>query len=228
MLLCIVSACCPTGCGVPVVILQARSTQTLFCYCEACGCAWANPDEAQFEAGLNEIAGIAKFAPAGVNPIPRSRLVQPAWLTAVIGELPDSAWGASTEVLNATIAADGGSPSTPDVTNDSWVRALALYDSLQQSHWDHIPPFRELVAELGRSAEAAGLTAVTSHATLLVSPYTRYPDWFDGRHVRIHPLSNGHVRISRHPERFDRQPTESWTLPLADVRIKALALIAEL
>lgn len=228
MVLCIVSKCCPTGCGVPVVILQARSTQALFCYCEACGCAWANPHEAQFEVGLNEIAGIVKFAPAGVDLMPRSRLVPAAWLGAVIGELPESDWGTSAEVLNAAIVADGGSPPTPEVTNDSWVRALALYDSLQQSHWDDIRPFGDLVAELGRSAEAAGLTAVTSHATLLVSPYTRYPDWFEGRHVRIHPLSSGHVRISRHPERFDRQSAESWTLPLADARVKALALIAEL
>jgi len=114
------------------------------------------------------------------------------------------------------------------MTNDSWVRALALYDSLRQAHWEHIRPFRELVAEVGRSAEAAGLTAVTSHATLLVSPYMRYPDWFEGRHVRIHPLSSGHVRISHHPERFNRQPAESSTLPLADARVKALALIAKL
>ncbi len=142
MVLCIVSNCCPTGCGVPIVILQARSAQMLFCYCDACGCAWANPGEAQFEAGLHEIAGIAKFAPAGVDPMPRSRLVQPDWLAAVIGEIPDSGWGTSAKELNTQIAADGGPTPPPEVTSDSWVKALALYDSLQQAHWDHIRPFR--------------------------------------------------------------------------------------
>lgn len=115
-----------------------------------------------------------------------------------------------------------------DVTNESWIRALALYDSLNEVHWKHIRPFRDVVAELGRSAEAAGLTAVTSHETLIISPYTCYPDWFDGRHVRLHPLSNGQVQIWRYPERFDRRPAESWTLSLVDAQAKALSLIVEL
>jgi hypothetical protein len=115
-----------------------------------------------------------------------------------------------------------------DVTNESWLRALALYDSLHEPHWKHIPPFRSLVAELGRSAEAAGLTAVTSHETLIVSPYTCYPDGFEGRHVRLHPLSNGQVQVSRYPERFDSRPAEVWTLSLIEAREKALSLLVEL
>ena len=115
-----------------------------------------------------------------------------------------------------------------DVTNESWIKALALYDALREPHWNHIRPFRDLVSEVGRSAEAAGLTAVTSHETLLVSPYTRYPDWFEGRHVRLHPLPNGQVQISRYSERFNSRPTESWTVSLVEARAKALSLMAEL
>ncbi len=36
-----------------------------------------------------------------------------------------------------------------------------------------------------------GLYAITSMTTLLISPYSRYPDWFDGRHVKIEPHING-------------------------------------
>jgi hypothetical protein len=115
-----------------------------------------------------------------------------------------------------------------DLTNESWSRALAFYDALEGPQWEHIRLFRDLVAELARSTEAAGLTAVTSHETLTVSPYTRYPDWFEGRHVRLHPLSNGQVQISQYPERFDRRPAESSTLSLDEARAKALSLLAEL
>ena len=97
--------------------------------------------------------------------------------------------------------------------NESWERALALYDSLSGENWRYIPAFRGLVAVLAESKEAAGLTAVTSHATLIVSPYTTYPDWFDGRHVELHPLSDGMVRLSRHPARFDAQPRKRGRFP---------------
>jgi len=112
--------------------------------------------------------------------------------------------------------------------NESWERALALYDSLLGENWRYIAAFRGLVAVLAESKEAAGLTAVTSHATLIVSPYTTYPDWFDGRHVELHPLSDGNVRVSRHPARFDTQSSETWTLSLSDAEGKARSLIAEL
>lgn len=117
MALCIVSNCCPTGCGVPVVILRARLTQTLFCYCDLCGCAWASPAEALFEAGLNQVVGIAQFAPAGVDLVSRNQLVQPVWPNAVIGELADSDWENSAEELNATIAAGGAPGPVADLAN---------------------------------------------------------------------------------------------------------------
>ena len=110
--------------------------------------------------------------------------------------------------------------------NDSWKKALALYDSLMEHGWQHIPPFRDLVCALSRSEEAAGLTAVTSHETLIVSPYTRYPDWFYGRQVRVHPLVNGTIRIDRVPQRL--KPTETWTVPISEAEARIRALIADL
>ena len=113
-------------------------------------------------------------------------------------------------------------------TNGSWVEVLSVYDSFVEPGWQHIPPFRDVVAALGASAEASGLTAITSHETLIVSPYTRYPDWFQGRHVRVHPLRDGTVRIDKVPERFDRLPTETWTVPLKEAEEKVRGIISDL
>jgi hypothetical protein len=113
-------------------------------------------------------------------------------------------------------------------TNDSWSAALSFYDSLTGPGWGHISAFRKLVATIGGSAEASGLTAVTSHETLTLSPYTRYPDWFEGRHLRLHPLPSGAVRIDRYPERFDRRPAETWTVPVDQARDQILLLLTEL
>jgi len=108
----------------------------------------------------------------------------------------------------------------------SWTNALWRYDSLIEAGWTHVRPFRALVEVLGRSPETSGLTAVTSHETLLISPFIRYPEWFDRRHVRLTPLHTGAVQVSRHPER--PRPVEFWTMSLEDARAKALELCAAL
>jgi hypothetical protein len=112
--------------------------------------------------------------------------------------------------------------------NESWTAALTLYDSLIEAGWQHIPRFRELVRALSTSQEASDLTAVTSHETLILSPYTRYPDWFEGRHVRVHPLTDGTIRIDRVPQRFERNPTETWTVSPQEAEARIRAVIAEL
>jgi hypothetical protein len=111
------------------------------------------------------------------------------------------------------------------LTNPSWHEALARYDSLVGAGWEHIPGFRALVLDLGSSAEAAGLTAVTSQDALVISPYTCAPDWFEGRHVRLRPLIDGGVRIDWHPE---EGPVEIWTVPLAEAKGAVLPLLTEL
>jgi hypothetical protein len=101
--LCVVSNCCPTGCGVPVVVLQARASRIPFCFCDLCGCAWATPGEAQVDAGLNSVTGPQTFAPSGVDPIARSQLAQGVWFDAVIAEIPESDWTSISDI-NAAIA----------------------------------------------------------------------------------------------------------------------------
>ena len=111
--------------------------------------------------------------------------------------------------------------------NDSWVQALAVYDDLVAAGWDIIA-FRDLVRALGASTEASGLTAITSHETLIISPYTRYPDWFEGRHVRVHRLKDGTIRIDKVPQRFARQPTETWTVAHKEAPDRIRSLLTDL
>ena len=112
-----------------------------------------------------------------------------------------------------------------ELTNPSWQDALRRYDSLVGPGWEHIPAFRALVLDLGSCAEAAGLTAVTSMDELLISPYTRSPDWYEGRHVRLRPLKDGGVRIDWRPE---QGPVEIWTVPLAEAKGAVLPLLVQL
>lgn len=112
--------------------------------------------------------------------------------------------------------------------NESWAATLAIYDGLVDAGWRHIPPFRELVRALSECDEVFGLTAVTSHEMLILSPYTKYPDWFEGRYVRVHPLIDGTIRIDRVPPQFDRAQIETRTVPLAEGLAQIRALAAEL
>jgi hypothetical protein len=111
-----------------------------------------------------------------------------------------------------------------DLSTNSWGRALSFYDSLSGPGWAHIPAFRAMVSALADSEEARGLTAITSHEVLTISPYTRYPDWFAGRRVQLHPRADGTVRVVTHSERAN----ESWRLPLAEAQLKVLALLPDL
>jgi hypothetical protein len=109
----------------------------------------------------------------------------------------------------------------------TWTEALAFYDSLVAAGWEHIRAFREFVASISRLDEAAGLTPVTSHEMLIISPYTRYPDWFDGRHVRLHPLRDAMVRVEYHHE-GSIEAGDTWTGALEEAPDRVAKLIADL
>ena len=115
-----------------------------------------------------------------------------------------------------------------ELTNTSWASALAFYDKLNGPQWKHIPLFRELVSQIGSSEQASGLVAVTSHATLLVSPYTHRLDWFAGRHVLVVPFADGTVRVEFHPQEFSRQPIVVHTLTVETALDEILHLIMDL
>lgn len=109
-------------------------------------------------------------------------------------------------------------------STNSWDKALSFYDTLTGPGWAHIPAFRALVSALATAQEARGLTAITSHEVLTISPYSRYPDWFDGRRLQLHPRADETVRIVKYSE---REP-ETWTLPFIEAHAKTLALLSDL
>lgn len=115
-----------------------------------------------------------------------------------------------------------------EITNDSWKAALATYESLEEHGWRHIKRFRQLVEEISRSPYAAGLNAVTSQGTLIISPYSCFPDWLKGRHVRLQQLNDGRVCIDRFWGEHDRRSNETWTLPFGEVYEKVGLLLADL
>ena len=77
-----------------------------------------------------------------------------------------------------------------------------------------------------------GLTAVTfSHETLDRVAYIHplSADWFEGRHVRVHPLTDGNVRIDKFPTAVrstpDGRPGRRAAMPAAlDKDLAALSL----
>lgn len=40
-----------------MVLLKPESGAPIFCYCDACGCAWHKPEHAQFGYGLQYVKG---------------------------------------------------------------------------------------------------------------------------------------------------------------------------
>jgi hypothetical protein len=113
---------------------------------------------------------------------------------------------------------------TEDLSVNTWDKALSFYDTLSGPGWAHMPAFRALVFAVANSEEARGLTAITSHEILTISPYTRYPDWFEGRRIQLHPRADGTVHIVKYSDRAK----DTWTLPVAQARAKLLELLPDL
>jgi hypothetical protein len=104
---------------------------------------------------------------------------------------------------------------------------LDLYQSLIDSGWDFIIPFREFVKRVGVSREAAGLTVYTSHETLIFSPYSTYPDWLKEPRVLVRPLKNGQIEVMLSPN-FYTPNREDSTIDLSHAMDTVLQLIGEL
>lgn len=98
--------------------------------------------------------------------------------------------------------------STPPIAWDTtWQSAVDQFGSLNS---DAMRAMSDLVSALSQLPEMRGLFAIPSMTTLRISPYSRYPDWFDGRYitvdangpnaVTIRVAANGH---DPKPQRFD-------------------------
>lgn len=98
----VASSCCPIGCGVEVVFLRGE-TGRVFCFCDSCGCAWGTPDEAQFEAGVNEVKTIATFA-RNVTIASLSDLAKAGLTDSVLGTIGPDQWSVSLDEINASLS----------------------------------------------------------------------------------------------------------------------------
>ena len=99
-----VSECCPVGCGIPVVLLKARDSGKVFCYCHLCGCSWDTPAETQLDAGLWTCTPAEIVAPSGVELPTHAEVALAGLADGVLCELSDTEWYSSTERINKHIA----------------------------------------------------------------------------------------------------------------------------
>ena len=73
--------------------------------------------------------------------------------------------------------------STPPIAWDTtWRDAVDHFGNLNS---ESMRAMSDLVAALSQLPELRGLFAVPSMTTLRISPYSSYPDWFDGRFITV-------------------------------------------
>lgn len=90
--------------------------------------------------------------------------------------------------------------------DEAWEFALRRLDDLCTTAFPFLVPMRNLVAQLQTADDLRGLFAITSHATLIISPYSHYPDWFNGRRVVIEAKSANIVRVTYLRNGWDTEP----------------------
>jgi hypothetical protein len=102
----VVSECCPVGCGVDVVLLAVLDRQTLFAFCDSCGCTWADPRDAAFERGVNEITGLPQRAPGGIELATGDQVKAAGLESIVLKVVSDREWYSNLKELNEHIPAE--------------------------------------------------------------------------------------------------------------------------
>lgn len=90
--------------------------------------------------------------------------------------------------------------------DEAWDAALQRYDDLAKNDFAFLIPMRSLVTQLRTAEDLRGLFAITSHATLIISPYSCYPDWFEGRRVVVEAISERKVRATYLRNGWDAKP----------------------
>ena len=76
---------------------------------------------------------------------------------------------------------------TNQTWESTWCYAIEHYAKL---NGDTMSRMHRIVSELAESPKVTGLFAITSMVDLVISPYSTYPDWFDGRHLTLKPSSH--------------------------------------
>lgn len=91
--------------------------------------------------------------------------------------------------------------------DETWRAAHQWYKELATDSTNSLR-MSELVEKLLASPDLAGLFAHTTAATLVISPYSVYPDWAEGRRISLQARGQDIVRVelnsgSSEPETWD-------------------------
>ena len=111
-------------------------------------------------------------------------------------------------------------PSQPwDAT---WQIALARFDKLVVD-WLVLASVREVIATLIDMPEIRGLFIKSSMFTAFLTPYSSYPDFFNGRRITIDADGDSAVTVRFLRVGFDQSPSEhTFTVDVAPTQIAAL------
>ena len=93
--------------------------------------------------------------------------------------------------------------SHPTAWDSTWQVARDRFASLNS---DAMRSMTRLVTSLESMAEIRGLFAVTHMTTLRISPYSCYPDWFNGRYVLVDANGVDDVKIRLAANGHDQSP----------------------
>ena len=95
---------------------------------------------------------------------------------------------------------------TPPAWDESWQLALSRYEARVADGFHRLNCLLRVVRQLHSAQEIRGLFAITSHDDLLISPYSCYPDWFNGRRIDAAALPSHHVRVRFAQNCYDPHP----------------------
>lgn len=101
--------------------------------------------------------------------------------------------------------------TTPHSWDETWSEALQRFDR-HVAYCPAVASVRDVIATLKGMPEVRGLFAVPSMLTLLITPYSCYPDFFDGRRITIDADGDA-VTVRYFRNGFDKLPAK-YTFPI--------------
>ncbi len=106
-----------------------------------------------------------------------------------------------------------GDKPTPDPWNVTWDTALTRFDKLVADR-PQLAAVRDVIADLRETPEVRGLFIKSSMFTAFITPYSCYPDFFDGRRITIDagPTADSPLAVRYLRDGFDKSPDE-FSLP---------------
>jgi hypothetical protein len=117
-----------------------------------------------------------------------------------------------------------GEKPPPDPWNITWETAFTRFDKLVPDR-PQLAAVSDVIAQLKVMPEVRGLFIKSSMFTAFITPYSCYPDFFDGRRITIDagPNADSPVAVCYLRDGFDKSPANySYPVPTAAQNIAAL------